>query len=125
MLRPAFHSAPALWLDTWTLPELQACIRLKSTRPDFKAEAAEVAEHFRVWGGVPRFVLEGASGACVTLEDVIGQFMPWHMEDLLSVRPLGTSIDINIGQRLLHARVRSIDQVSPSLYVYCVYRKSP
>lgn len=86
------------------MTELQACFELKSDRQDFKVEAASVSERYRMFGGIPRFVLQSAA---ITMEDVMKELTPAHLEDLLSLRLLGTSTSVS--HQLLHARVRRLD----------------
>lgn len=93
-----------MWLDTWGLTELQACSELKSERQDFKVEAASVSERYRMFGGIPRFVLQSTA---MTIEDVMNELTPAQLEDLLSLRLLGTATPVS--HQLLHARVRRLN----------------
>lgn len=93
--------AAPLWLDTWSFTEIQACARLKADRKDFLVEADHVAERFRLFGGVPRFVLEQAR---TTVDDAVQQYVPGGRADLLNVSSFHSRASVS--HRLLQARVR-------------------
>ncbi len=97
------RGAPALWLDTWSLAEIKSCASLKNDRQDFVVEADRVSERFRLFGGIPRFVLEQADAS---VEDAVQKFQPGDEKDLLSVRSFGSRTSTS--HRLLHARVRYV-----------------
>ena len=95
--------AAALWLDTWSLTELLACARLKTDRKDFLVEPDQVSERFRLFGGIPRFVLKQADA---TVEDAMQKFMPGDETDLLNVRLFGSRTSMS--HRLVQARVCTV-----------------
>ena len=106
-------SAKRLYMPIWDWDEIKRCRQLQVF---VKLDEQKVQQFFRVWGGIPRFVLAGFTNAVRNFEDVLSRSSP---QDLItSVGAVASKPDVSDRLAMMHVIDDTFENIEIRLTEY-------